>query len=245
MYCRTAVFRSRPSGGLAGDEESLAVSVSLPGLTPARAPGRRGGRRCRRGGGRRGRRGGRRRGRPRGHLEPAAVVVDPVAVAGQRRDLARLASAEEVRRQFQRVGAPQAGPALRAPAERVAAPGVRVHRRPSAAARLVDPVPAAAPPGRPPAAPSAPPPLVPAPPAAAAPSSAAALAPAAARRPSGSSRAALDAHGARVTPSPSARRRLQLRQVRQDVQHAARTRGTCARPARTFFPPDPVVWIHL
>lgn len=223
---RTAIFRSWSSGGLAGDEESLAVSISLPGFSSARASGCRSGRRRRRGGGRRGRRGGRRRGRPRRHLEPATVVVHPVTVTSQRRDVAHIAPPEEIRRQFQRVRAPQAGSTLRAPAERVAPSRIRFHGRPSAPARLVDPVPAAAPSGRPPAAPSAPPSLVPASPAAAASSSTTALAPVAARRSSGSSGTTFDSHGARVTPPSSARRCLQLRQVRQDVQHAAWTRGS-------------------
>lgn len=222
---RTAIVRSGSSGRFSSDEESLAVAISLSGFTSTRASGRRGGRRRRWRGSRRRRRGGRRRRRSRRYLESAAIVIYPLAVAHQRRDVTRLASAEEIRRQFQCVGPFEARSTFRSPAERVSASGNRFHRRSSATTWLVYSISAIASSGRPPAASSSSSPLVSASSIVAASSSAAALAPAATRRSSGSPRTAFDSHGARFAPSPSARRRLQLRQVWQDVQHAAWTRG--------------------
>lgn len=235
VYYRTVIFRSWSSGGLAGDKESLAVSISLPGFSSARWSGRRGGRRCRWRGSRCGRRGSRWRGWSWRYLESATIVVNAIAIASQCRDIAHIASAEEICRQFQRVGTPEAGSTFRTPAECVPTSRIRFHGRSSTTTRLVDPVPTVAPSEQSPASPSTSPSLVPAPPTATASSSAAALAPVVTRRSSGSPGTAFDSHGTRVAPSSSARRCLQLRQVRQDVQHAAWARGTCAHSTRAFF----------
>lgn len=95
---------------------------------------------------------------------------------------------------------------------------------------LVHPVPTSTPErrggvARPPPAPS---PELPASPAVVAPPSAAALAPSSAGSTPGGGRGALrnPLDPTRTAPSAPARRCLQLRQVRQDVQYAARARGT-------------------
>lgn len=207
----------------------------MPGVSGARSSwsGLHRGRRGRRGGrSRRGRRGGRGGGRSRRSVESASFFLYAIAY---RYDylgdvVPSVASTEKIGRHVQRLGAPKARSTLGPPSERLVASsgrGGRDRRSPgSSTGQLLHPISASPPSGWTFTAASAPSSLLPTSSVVAPSSIAAPLAPAPTRGSSWTPGSTLDSHGSRATSSPSASRRLQLRQVRQDVQHASRPRGT-------------------